>query len=454
MQDMEFVIYTEVFQRGRRHLGSVGLGGNGQFVRLSALRSLGPAPWTRSLTEDLDLGVRLAAAGWRNEYCRTAAVHQQGVVEIKRLVRQRARWFQGNMQSWRLIPLVLRSMPGRNGADLLFLLSSPALVLIASLLSLSFAVVLVNGAVLMATDHDPFGWWVAVTYALILGPALAYAGVYWKQERETGLRLVKAFWLAHLYVSYSMIWYVSGWRAAARAIRGRNGWAKTDRVAEGSAHPAARRRPILAVAAVLLACAVAAAVVTLAGLGTRGQAPGPWRVVFTGHGRVTVAPGGAALLAPQRATAPGVTHAALVVSARRYQDFTATVTVRTLRQLRHGTAGAPHPWEVGWVLWHFTGSRHFYALTLEARGWVLSKQDPAYRGGERFLASGHTPGFPLGRVHQVRISQAGPTMTIRADGHLLTRFTDAQRPYLTGAFGLYCEDSLAQFQAVHISHRT
>jgi len=78
MQDMEFVIYTEVFQRGRRHLGSVGLGGNGQFVRLSALRSLGPAPWTRSLTEDLDLGVRLAAAGWRNEYCRTAAVHQQG----------------------------------------------------------------------------------------------------------------------------------------------------------------------------------------------------------------------------------------------------------------------------------------------------------------------------------------------------------------------------------------
>ena len=111
MQDMEFVIYTEVFQRGRRHLGSVGLGGNGQFVRLSALRSLGPAPWTRSLTEDLDLGVRLLAAGWRNEYCRTAAVHQQGVVEVKRLIRQRARWFQGNLQSWRLIPLVLRSSP-------------------------------------------------------------------------------------------------------------------------------------------------------------------------------------------------------------------------------------------------------------------------------------------------------------------------------------------------------
>ena len=106
------------------------------------------------------------------------------------------------------------------------------------------------------------------------------------------------------------------------------------------------------------------------------------------------------------------------------------------------------------MLWHFTDSRHFYALALEARGWVLSKQDPAYRGDERFLASGRTPGFPLGHAHRVRITQAGPTMTIRADGHLLTRFTDARQPYLTGALGLYCEDSLAQFQAVHIGHRT
>jgi 1,2-diacylglycerol 3-beta-glucosyltransferase len=508
MQDMEFVIYTEVFQRGRRHLGSVGLGGNGQFVRLSALRSLGPAPWTRSLTEDLDLGVRLAAAGWRNEYCRTAAVHQQGVVEIKRLIRQRARWFQGNLQSWRLIPLVLRSMPARRGADLLFLLSSPALVLIASLLTVSFGVVMANCAVLAATGHDPFGSWVAVTYALILGPALAYAGVYWKQERATGLRLVKAFWLAHLYVGYSMIWYASGWRAAVRAMRGRTGWAKTDRVADGPAptttaitstantaqvttivstaaaapltevaggdpgaefrprqgqllappspapaQPSKRRRAVLLMTAAVLAWTTAAAVVTVGGLAGHGRTSSPWRVVFNGHGQVTM-PGRAIVLAPERATAPGTTHAALVVSARNYGDFTAALTVRTLRQLRQGAAGAPHPWEVGWVLWHYTSNRSFYALTLEQHGWALSKQDPAYRGDERFLASGRTPGFPVGRAHRVQITQAGPTITIRADGHLLTRFTDTQRPYLTGSLGLYCEDSLARFEAIHIRHRT
>jgi hypothetical protein len=214
-----------------------------------------------------------------------------------------------------------------------------------------------------------------------------------------------------------------------------------------------RRRITMAVAVAVLACATATTALSISARGSHGS--GSWRTVFTGQGQVTgTMPGRAILLSPARATAPGITHAALVVSARRYQDFTATLTVRTLRQLRHGAAGAPHPWEVGWVLWHFTGRSHFYALTLEAHGWVLSKQDPAYRGDERFLASGRTPGFPVGRAHRVQITQAGPTMTIRADGHLLTRFTDTQRPYLTGALGLYCEDSVAQFQAIGVRQLT
>ncbi len=234
MQDMEFVIYTEVFQQGRRHLGSVCLGGNGQFCRLSALQSLGPAPWTRSLTEDLDLGVRLAVTGWRIEYCPTAWVHQQGVVELRRLIRQRTRWFQGNLQGWRLIPAVLRS-PYRGRTDLLYVLTTPGIVLIASLLSASFVVGMAYCAVLAATGHHPFGWWVAVTYLLCVGPALAYSWVYWKRERATGLRLRTAAGLAHVYVAYSMLCYASGWWAAFRAVRGRSGWAKTARVAEGPA---------------------------------------------------------------------------------------------------------------------------------------------------------------------------------------------------------------------------
>jgi glycosyltransferase involved in cell wall biosynthesis len=232
MQDMEFVIFTEVFQRGRRHLNSVGLGGNGQFMRLSALQDLGPAPWSRCLTEDLDLGVRLLARGWRNDFCSTAAVHQQGLVGLRRLLRQRTRWFQGHLQSWRLVPMILRGTPGRARTDLLYHLSSPLLLLIASLMTSSFVVSLGAYAVLLAGGQDPAGWWLLSTYLLAFGPAVAYSVVYWTKERTDGLSLSGAILLAHVYVGYGLIWYAAGWRAVVRALRGESGWTKTERTVE------------------------------------------------------------------------------------------------------------------------------------------------------------------------------------------------------------------------------
>ena len=232
MQDMEFVIFTEVFQRGRRHLNSVGLGGNGQFMRLSALQDLGPAPWSRCLTEDLDLGVRLLARGWRNDFCSAAAVHQQGLVELRQLLRQRTRWFQGHLQSWRLVPTILRGTPARARADLLYHLSSPLLLLIASLMTGSFVVSLGAYAVLLASGENPAGWWLLSTYLLAFGPAVAYSVVYWTRERDDGLSLPGTILLAHLYVGYGLIWYVAGWRAVVRTLRGESGWTKTERTVE------------------------------------------------------------------------------------------------------------------------------------------------------------------------------------------------------------------------------
>jgi 1,2-diacylglycerol 3-beta-glucosyltransferase len=517
MQDMEFVIYTEVFQRGRRHLGSVGLGGNGQFMRLSAMLSLGRSPWTRSLTDDLDLGIRMIAAGWRNEYCSEVAVHQQGVVELRRLIRQRSRWFQGHLQSWRLIPLVLRKAPRRARTDLLYHLTSPAVLLIASLLSASFLTSVANAVLEAARGQNPAGWWIASTYALTFGPALAFSSVYWARERHQGVGAARTVALAHLYVCYGLMWYAAGWWAVGRTLRGQTSWAKTARVSEsplaasmtaaGSTAPVAtapvatapvasmaatslpepapalaempaatagpgpdadpggnagaedgRRRSrrltmrrILAVAAAAaLAGAVATATTTrLLGGGARD----PWVTVFTGYGSVSVAGSGPSLtvsLSPAAATSPGTSHAGLVVSAASYTDFAATLRVRTVRQLRRGRAGKPHAWEVAWVIWHYTSNKRFYALTLEPTGWELSKQDSSYRGGERFLASGLRPAFEVGIPHTVGIVQVGDQITVSADGQVLTHFTDADNPYLSGAIGFYSEDSQAAFNQFRV----
>jgi 1,2-diacylglycerol 3-beta-glucosyltransferase len=534
MQDMEFVIYTEVFQRGRRHIGSVGLGGNGQFMRLSALQTLGAEPWGRSLAEDLDMGIRLIAAGWRNEYCSAVAVHQQGVEELARLIRQRSRWFQGHLQSWQKIPLVLRRVRGPARADLLYHMTSPAVLLIASLLSASFVVSVANAAFEAASGENPANWWLATTYALTFGPGLIFSAVYWSKERAEGLNAARAIMLGHLYVCYGMMWYAAGWWGISRTLRGRTSWAKTDRVVEAPldapavqpaggpvpvravAAPAARpvgavapapaygpaiategpvpvpvsapgpgrdaagrgssgppaapggsrapgrgrhgRRPpgrrrvrALAVAAVVV---VTGAAVAVGSEGLRGGAhPSAWLTAFNGYGSTTVAGSGAALavsVAPERAASTSTSHAALVISARSYGDLALTLSMRTEQQLRTGQAGRPQPWEVGWVLWHYTADDRFYALTLEPTGWELSKQDPSYPGGERFLASGLAPRFPPGTAYTVGVVQVGNQITVSADGRVLARYTDRSDPYLGGAVGLYAEDAEATFDHITI----
>lgn len=241
MQDFEFVVFADVFQRARRRFGSVGLGGNGQFMRLSALMSLGSAPWSRSLTEDLDLGVRLITAGWRNEYVHQVAVHQQGVVKGRRLLRQRTRWFQGHLQAWSLLPAVGRGTTGAQRRDLVFHLFAPLLVLLASLLTVSFLLGVTARVIGSALGQsDLIGWWMLGVYALSFLPTVPFAVIYWTHERRNRLNLLQALLLGHSYVIYATIWYAAGWRATGRALIGRAGWAKTAREIESkpSAVPA------------------------------------------------------------------------------------------------------------------------------------------------------------------------------------------------------------------------
>ncbi|WP_198652824.1 glycosyltransferase family 2 protein [Actinocorallia populi] len=224
LQDMEFVVYGEIFQKARRHLGSVGMGGNGQFMRLSALESLREDVWSDCLTEDLDLGVRLIAAGWTNAFCGSAAVFQQAVLTPGRLVRQRSRWFQGHMQAARkLYPLVLRRVGGRAAADLLYHLSSPVLLLLTSLLPAGFAIALADSV--WRGTLGPL--WLAWFYVITFGIANVYGHVYRQREKELGR--LRSLLIGHAYILYGYVWFLSGWWALWRHMSGRQGWLKTAR---------------------------------------------------------------------------------------------------------------------------------------------------------------------------------------------------------------------------------
>jgi 1,2-diacylglycerol 3-beta-glucosyltransferase len=241
LQDMEFVTYTDVFQSARDLWGIAGLGGNGQFVRLSAHLDLAPAPWTDGLTEDLEQGLRLICAGWQARYCRDVAVHQQGLLSVRTLLRQRSRWFQGHLQAWRQIPRILRSAPLRTVPHLLHTLLVPVLLLCNLLLLSAFGLMLAAFAVdpavrLNLARPGVFIDWYWLTFALAV---FLTVSVY--ARREPHLAPWRILALGHAFAAYAMLWTVAGYWALGRTVGGRHGWLKTDRVLESQPEPTAGR---------------------------------------------------------------------------------------------------------------------------------------------------------------------------------------------------------------------
>lgn len=174
-----------------------------------------------------------------------------------------------------------------------------------------------------------------------------------------------------------------------------------------------------------------------------GDGFGQWQVVYTGYGCVRIiedTPGNKVLeMQPQAVASPDRTSAPLVVGPKVDSPFTYSGTVQTKRQLRQNSPA--NPWEVAWVVWNYTDDTHFYYFAPKPNGWELGKEDPAYPGAQRFLATGSSPAFKVGDKLDFKIVQNGNTMTVFVNGAEITTFTDNERPYTSGRVGLYSEDA-------------
>ena len=171
-----------------------------------------------------------------------------------------------------------------------------------------------------------------------------------------------------------------------------------------------------------------------------------WTTVHHGYGKVSCTRG-TVRLSPKTSTSSDETHAALAtvdgVNIEENATQTISATMRTDTQLR--TGDDPNPWEVAWFLWNYTDDQHFYAVVLKPNGWEISKEDPAYPGAQRFLASGDSPTFPIGSAFDIPVTittaEDAVTMTVSVGGAELATVTDRESPYPSGAVAAYTEDA-------------
>lgn len=229
-QDVEFGSYGNLFQLGRNGWGTAGMGGNGQYNRLSALDDVADetGPWRDSLAEDQDLGLRLIIAGWDGRQEVRATVEQQGVPKVRPLLRQRTRWSQGNLQSLSLFGDLLHARHP------LMARIETCVYLLIPLWQSIIGVGMLVALYLLITDVAPIwsygGWW-QIAFFYVLGFGGTVMGSIASRANLGFKGYVTGFLIGHIYAYYSwMIWPVLT-RSVFRQVTARRDWIKTERVA-------------------------------------------------------------------------------------------------------------------------------------------------------------------------------------------------------------------------------
>jgi cellulose synthase/poly-beta-1,6-N-acetylglucosamine synthase-like glycosyltransferase len=262
----EYAAWFRVMMPALQRLGwPMPLGGTTLFLRRAVLESLGA--WdAHNVTEDADLGVRLARHGYRTEML-PSTTHEEANCRLRPWVRQRSRWIKGHILTWVVHmrdPVALwRDLGpwGFVGYQLVFL-GAQSQVLLAPLMW-SFWLI-VAGLPHPVQAILPGGTITALAGLFVLSELLvmAVAVVGLARTRHQGLG-----WVAPLLHLYHPLGAIAGWRAVWEAVVNPFYWAKTSHglfdMAEAAQHPPAAPARLPAPLPAVAAAGAAAAALPL-----------------------------------------------------------------------------------------------------------------------------------------------------------------------------------------------
>ncbi|RYE08834.1 MAG: glycosyltransferase [Hyphomicrobiales bacterium] len=190
------------------------LGGTSNHFKLSALRKVGA--WDPyNVTEDADLGVRLAQEGYTVGVINSTTYEEANGV-LPSWIKQRSRWIKGYMQTWLVHmrhPIQLWRSIGTKGffSFHFFIGAPPFTMLLAPILwAITLLVWLTNSFDLGWLFPEPFG--TMALFNLVLGNLfLVYFGVIAALKRKyydlvpAGV-LLPAYWVLHSIAAYKAFW--------------------------------------------------------------------------------------------------------------------------------------------------------------------------------------------------------------------------------------------------------
>jgi len=224
---IEYATWFDLYLPGLTHTSApIPLGGTSNHFRVTQLRRVGA--WDPfNVTEDADLGVRLASQGYTTGLI-DSTTYEEANSQTGNWIRQRSRWIKGYMQTW----LVHMRSPGQLWRRLgpFGFLGFQVMILgtvIAALVNPLFWVLLViwyttHAGLIQAIYPAPLIYFAAT--GLFAGNLIAaYSAIAGclKRENYSGVRytlILPVYWL---------LMSVAGWKALLQLIRNPHYWEKT-----------------------------------------------------------------------------------------------------------------------------------------------------------------------------------------------------------------------------------
>ncbi|MBC8120434.1 MAG: glycosyltransferase family 2 protein [Gemmatimonadaceae bacterium] len=188
------MLFDAFFQLRRQTIGGTAeLRGNGQLVRATALQQVGD--WTEStVTDDLDLTLKLHLQGWQVQFVWETVVWEEGVTSWQALWRQRSRWAEGGFQRYldHARSLLKKDLGDTKSLDQAVFCTIQYLMPVAALIDLSLAV-----------------FWRAaplLTPLLLVATTMTAVGFY-RAQRQTGVSVPEAVMISALGTLYFLHWF-------------------------------------------------------------------------------------------------------------------------------------------------------------------------------------------------------------------------------------------------------